>query len=189
MIWRFHDLLTGNPWSGDLWSDFFVIHFVFNHCYLLIHYDPKLHWISIYAFISFRTVVINRNSPLLWLKANFRFSTVGVQNAPGGRASFFSEQLACRIKDWPADLWGWAVPVELYGIVKQCFFFFYVKKRLPSVKIFAFPCVKIRTCPWKNIQNSPWKINSLRENFFKFPYVKSHRLVREKFSKSPTWKL
>ena len=153
MIWRFHDLLTGNPWSGDLWSDFFVIHFVFNHCYLLIHYDPKLHWISIYAFISFRTVVINRNSPLLWLKANFRFSTVGVQNAPGGRASFFSEQLACLIKDWHVDLWGWAVPVELYGIVNR------PKKKLRGPLVFLG---KI----WNQNDDVPWVNHFSWSTFF-----------------------
>ena len=53
----------------------------------------------------------------------------------------------------------------------QCFFF-YVKKRLPSVKKNGFPYVKIRTCTWKNLQKCPWKINSLREIFFKFTYVK-----------------
>ena len=34
-----------------------------------------------------------------------------------------------------------------HGLV-QCFFF-YVKKRHPSVKIFCFPCVKTSLCAWK----------------------------------------
>ena len=52
-------------------------------------------------------------------------------------------------------------------------FFFYVKKWLPSVKIFAVASVKNPKCAWKNIKNYPWKIRSARENFEKISYVKN----------------
>ena len=82
-------------------------------------------------------------------------------------------------RKWPF-YWvvGWAV-----------FFFSYVKNRLPCVKKNQFPCVKMRTCTWKNVQKCPWKINSLREIFSKFTYVKIWRSVREKNDKFLTWKL
>ena len=32
--------------------------------------------------------------------------------------------------------------------------------------------MKFRTCTWKKLQKCPWKINSLREIFSKFTYVK-----------------
>ena len=71
---------------------------------------------------------------------------------------------------------------------EQCYFF-YVKNRLPCVKKNGFPSVKMRTCTWKNLQKCPWKINSLREIFSKFTYVKIWRSIREKNDKFPTWKL
>ena len=71
----------------------------------------------------------------------------------------------------------------------QCFFFFYVKKRLPCVKKNRIPYVKMRTCTWKNLQKCPWKTNCLRENFLKFTYVKIGRSIREKNEKFLTWKL
>ena len=52
-----------------------------------------MHWISTYASMTFCIVVINRNSLLPSLISNFRFSTFGVPKFPGGRDSFFSEQL------------------------------------------------------------------------------------------------
>ena len=49
--------------------------------------------------------------------------------------------------------------------------------------------MKFRTCTWKNLQKCPWKINSLREIFSKFTYVKIWRSIREKNDKFLTWKL
>ena len=89
---------------------FFVMNFVFIHCFLLIHFNPKLYRISIYAFMSVRTVVINRNSPIPWLKLNFStldFWHYAYQNAlMEGTLFICAEQIAPLIKDWPADLWG-----------------------------------------------------------------------------------
>ena len=62
-------------WSLEL---IFLIHFVFNHLFLLIHYDHKPNWINNHCFANFPTIIINRNNHLLWLKANFRFLTLVV---------------------------------------------------------------------------------------------------------------